>query len=188
MNVRCIKTPYRSFTLRLLFNTKSEIRIPKHSGIDEARRGLIQLLEERLDRQLQRIFRLLGIKYPPNDIDPILNSIRFGKEDQRIHAIEFLDNILNNQLKKELIPVAESVLIDTFSEEKIRKLNIKIFSEEECYSALLDRKDAKLKLTVLYLIEQTQDKRFIPILEKASNDLNLKIKNRADEILRLFQK
>ena len=172
---------------QIVVQYKKKSQHPESSKIDEARRGLIHLLEERLDRQLQRIFRLLGIKYPPTDIDPILNSIRFGEEDQRIHAIEFLDNILNNQLKKELIPVAESVLIDNFSEEKIKKLNLKIFSEEECYSALLLRKDAKLKLAVLYLIEQTQDKKFIPILAMASNDLNLKIKARANEILLLLR-
>jgi AAA family ATP:ADP antiporter len=157
------------------------------SGIDEARRGLIKLLEERLDRQLQRIFRLLGIKYPPNDIEPIFNSIRYGEEEQRIHAIEFLDNILNNQLKKELIPVTESVLIDTYSEEIIQKLHLKVYSEEECYSSLLDRKDTKLKLAVLYLIEQTRDKKFIPMVEKACNDLNTKIKDRAGEILTRLQ-
>ena len=82
----------------------------------------MQLLELRLDRQLQRIFRFLGIKYPPNDVEPILNIILTGKEEQRIHAIEFLDNILDSQLKKELIPIAESVLVEAISEEKIKKL------------------------------------------------------------------
>ena len=74
-----------------------------------------------MDRQLQRIFRFLGIKYPPNDVEPILNIILTGKEEQRIHAIEFLDNILDNQLKKELIPIAESVLVEAISEEKIKE-------------------------------------------------------------------
>jgi AAA family ATP:ADP antiporter len=172
---------------QIVIQYKKKNQNPETSEIGEARSGLIHLLEERLDRQLQRIFRLLGIKYPPNDIDPILESIRFGEAEQRIHAIEFLDNILNNQLKKELIPVAESVLIDTFSEEIINKLHLKVYSEEECYSALLNRKDVKLKMAVLYLIEQTRDKKFIPILEKAYNDVNTKIRNRAGEILQRLQ-
>ena len=167
---------------------KKNTQDPETTEVGEARRGLIHLLEQRLDRQLQRIFKFLGIKYPPNDIDPILNSILYGKEEQRIHAIEFLDNILNNQLKKELIPVAESILLDMFSEEKIKKLNLKVYSEEECFSALLDRKDTKLKLAVLYLIEQTKDKKFIPIIEKAHQDLNRKIQIRSMEILPQLQK
>ena len=150
---------------------------------NRARNGLIHLLEQRLDRQLQRIFRFLGIKYPPNDVDPILDTILNGKEEQRIHAIEFLDNILDNQLKKELIPVAESMLVATISEEKIKKLNLKVYSETECYNTLLNRKDVKLKLAVLYLIEKTNDARFIPLVEMALNDTNEKIQKRASEIL-----
>lgn len=128
----------------------------------------------------------LGVKYPPNDIDPILDSILHGKEEKRIHAIEFLDNILDNQLKKELIPVAESVMLDTFSEEKIKKLNIKVFSEIECYITLLNRKDVKLKQAVLYLIEQSKNKKFIPAVQIALNDTNDKIKQRAAEILQIL--
>jgi AAA family ATP:ADP antiporter len=168
---------------QIVIQYKKNSQNPETVEVGEARRGLIHLLEQRLDRQLQRIFKFLGIKYPPNDIDPILNSILYGKEEQRIHAIEFLDNILNNQLKKELIPVAESVLLDMFSEEKIKKLNLKVYSEEECFNELLIRKDTKLKLAVLYLIEQSRDKKFIPILEKANRDLNQKIQTRSKEIL-----
>ena len=149
----------------------------------EARNGLMQLLELRLDRQLQRIFRFLGIKYPPNDVEPILNIILNGKEEQRIHAIEFLDNILDNQLKKELIPIAESILVEAISEEKIKKLNLKMLSEAECYRTLLERKDSKLKLAVLYLIEKTNDSKYKPLVELVLNDTNENVRNKASEIL-----
>ncbi|NND26254.1 MAG: hypothetical protein HKP00_10705 [Flavobacteriaceae bacterium] len=158
-----------------------------HESKDEndARVSLIELLESRLDRQLQRIFRFLGIKYPPNDVDPILNTILHGKEEQRIHAIEFLDNILDKQLKKELIPVAESILIDLSLEDKIKKLNLKVFSEAECYHALLSRNDVKLKLTVLNLIEKTQNLGFKSIVESVLNDKNGKVRTKAEELSKL---
>lgn len=151
---------------------------------NDARKGLIQLLEQRLDRQLHRIFRFLGIKYHPNDVDPILNTIMHGKEEQRIHAIEFLDNLLNNQLKKELIPVAESIMLDINSEEKFKKLNLKVLSEIECYNALLKRKDIKLKFSVLYLIEKSDTTHFKPLLEMVLiNETNLKIRAKTAAIL-----
>lgn len=151
---------------------------------NEARNGLIHLLEQRLDRQLQRIFRFLGIKYPPNDVDPILNTIINGKEEQRIHAIEFLDNILNSQLKKELIPLAESVLLDSNSEEKIKKLNLKVLSELECYNELLKRKDVKLKFAVLYLIEKSNTANYKPLLEMVLiNETNKKIRAKTESLL-----
>ncbi|MFT5941830.1 MAG: AAA family ATP:ADP antiporter [Sediminicola sp.] len=168
---------------QIVIQYKKKDQSPETLQENEARNGLIHLLEQRLDRQLQRIFRFLGIKYPPGDIDSILNTILNGKEEQRVHAVEFLDNILDNQLKKELIPVAESTLMETISEEQIKKLNLKVYSESECYHALLLRRDVKLKQAVLYLIEKTKDSKFIPLLEMALDDKNEKIRKKAAELL-----
>lgn len=168
---------------QIVIQYKKKDILKENIEIIEARNGLMQLLEQRLDRQLQRIFRFLGIKYPPNDVEPILNIILTGKEEQRMHAIEFLDNILDNQLKKELIPIAESVLVEAISEEKIKKLNLKMLSEAECYRTLLQRKDIKLKQAVLYLIEKTNDSNYKPLAELVLNDTNEKIRNKAQEIL-----
>ncbi|MGC1204062.1 MAG: Npt1/Npt2 family nucleotide transporter [Flavobacteriaceae bacterium] len=170
---------------QIIIQFKKQSQNLENTEENSARNGLIQLLEQRLDRQLQRIFRFLGVKYPPNDVDPIFNTILNGKEEQRIHAIEFLDNILDKQLKKELIPVAESVLYETNSEENIKKFNIKILSETECYTALLKRKDIKLKLAVLYLIEKSNNPKFNPLLEMVlANDNNEKIRRRVEDILK----
>ncbi|MFC4721803.1 NTP/NDP exchange transporter [Geojedonia litorea] len=169
---------------QIVIQYKKKALNPESQEENEARKRLIQLLESRLDRQLERIFRFLGIKYPPTDVDPILPTILKGKEEQRIHAIEFLDNILDSQLKKELIPVAESILVETISEEKIKTLNLKVLSETECYTELLKRKDIKLKLTVLYLIEKSNDSKFNPILKLLlQQETNAKLIARAQSIL-----
>ena len=168
---------------QIVIQYKKKDYLNENIEVIEARNGLMQILEQRLDRQLQRIFRFLGIKYPPNDVEPILNIILNGKEEQRIHAIEFLDNILDNQLKKELIPIAESILVEAISEEKIKKLNLKMLSEAECYKTLLQRKDTKLKLAVLYLIEKTNDSKSKPLVELVLNDTNENIRKKASEIL-----
>ena len=168
---------------QIVIQYKKKASDPETKEENEARNKLIHLLELRLDRQLQRMFRFLGIRYPPNDVDPIFNTILNGKEEQRIHAIEFLDNILDNQLKKELIPVAESILFDTTSEEKIKKLNLKVYSESECYHELLSRKDVKLKQAVLFLIEKTKDKKFSSLVQMVLNDSNEKVRAKAQAIL-----
>ncbi|NJB70127.1 AAA family ATP:ADP antiporter [Saonia flava] len=150
----------------------------------KARTSLIELLENRLDRQLKRIFKFLGMKYPPEDIDSVLEVILDGKEEQRIHAIEFLDNILDIQLKRELIPIAESTLIDIASEERVKKLNIRVPSELECFTNLLQRNDNKLRLAVLNLIEKTNDKKFIPLVNLYTNDQNNTLKRQANLVLK----
>lgn len=149
----------------------------KEAGLElnqekKARTILIELLENRLDRQLKRIFKFLGMKYPPNEIDPVLKVVLDGKEEQRIHAIEFLDNILDSKLKRELIPIAESTLIDLASEEKIQKFNMKVPSELESFSKLLQRNDLKLKLAVLRLMDKTPDIKFLPLASLYKNDQN----------------
>lgn len=173
---------------QIIIRYKRNTEIPESREENDARNGLIHLLEQRLDRQLQRIFQFLGIKYPPQDVDPILNTILHGKEEQRIHAIEFLDNILDIQLKKELIPVAESILVETFSEKKLKNLNIKVLSESECYYALLKRKDVKLRLAVLYLIEKINDPKFNSLLEMVLEDTHEKLRKKAAEILQTMKR
>ena len=54
---------------------------PNLEAIRKARVKLIKQLEWRLDRNLERIFRLLGLKYPPDDILNILNSLKSKKSD-----------------------------------------------------------------------------------------------------------
>ncbi len=159
-------------------------RKEENPELTEARNGLMNVLEHRIDRQLNRIFKLVGVKYPPGDIDPIFQSIVYGEEEQRINAIEFLDNILNNTLKRQLIPVAESMPVSTLNEQKLKKLNLKIYSEVECYNLLMERKDSRLKMAVLYLIEQSKSPKFKFLVERASRDSHPKIQNRAQHILK----
>jgi AAA family ATP:ADP antiporter len=58
-----------------------------------------------------------------------------------------------------------------------------MLSEAECYRTLLERKDSKLKLAVLYLIEKTNDSKYKPLVELVLNDTNENIRNKAAEIL-----
>ncbi|MGJ5642604.1 NTP/NDP exchange transporter [Formosa sp. S-31] len=169
---------------QIIINFKEHAEHKNNEKEDAARHGLMHILEHRLDRQLHRIFKFLGIKYPPNDIDPILDIIINGEEEQRINAIEFLDNILEYHLKRELIPIAESALFhDEISEEIIKKLNLKVYSEAECYRILLQRHDLKIKHAVLYLIEQTKNKTFIPLVEMVLNDHSETVRNQAQQTL-----
>lgn len=169
---------------QIIINFKEKTEHTGNTEEDEARHGLMQILEHRLDRQLQRIFKFLGIKYPPNDIDPILDIIIHGEQEQRVNAIEFLDNILDYHLKRELIPIAESALFNNkISDEIIKKLNLKVYSEYECYRILLQRHDIKIKHAVLYLIEKTKNKTFIPLVQMILNDHSETIRKQGQQTL-----
>lgn len=159
----------------------------KNDKIKEARQRLIILLETRLDGFLERIFRLLGLKYPPDDIFSIYNSIQSKNPDIRMNAVEFLDNMLEANLKKILIPIVETALLDTISEIAIKNLNLKIPEEFQCLRLLLEGKDFRIKLAVLYLITLQRDQKFIPLVEPLTSHRNQKLRNQAISTLSVLQ-
>ena len=142
----------------------------------EARKSLIDLLERRLDGNLERIFRLLGLRYPPDDMISIYKGIKSNKPDIRASSIEFLDNLLEVNLKRVIIPIVETAILDTISEEAVVNLKIKVPDEYECIEMLLQGKDLKIKLAVLYLISQLKEQKYKPIIERYINSDDIKVK------------
>jgi len=138
-------------TLSILYAQRRSRRPPPDQAPEMepiARQELIDLLEVRLDSNLERIFRLLELKYPPEDVIFIFESLHSTQPDLRANALEYLDNLLDSSLKKVLIPIVETALLDTISEEVARQLNLKIPDEQECYRLLLQRGDEELRRAV----------------------------------------
>ncbi len=150
----------------------------------EARMGLIRLIEQRLDRNLERIFRLLGLNYPSEDIFAIYESLRSEKDDLRLNALEFLDNLLEPNLKKVIIPLIETAMLETITEEAVKNLNLKIPTEYDCFKMLLRGKDMRIKLAVLYLIGQLGDKKFLPLVEESLESGQEKVRVFANGVLK----
>ncbi len=137
--------------------------------ISDAVKSLIKLLERRLDENLEHIFKFLGLKYPPEEIETIYREIKSDKTEMRANAIEFLDNMLDANLKKIIIPLIETSLSETITLEVLKELKIKIMSQWECFSMLLDGKDIKVKMAVLYLLTVLKDRKYLPLANKFIN-------------------
>lgn len=145
-------------------NTKhSEDKVAEMAAI---RQLLIRLLEQKLDRNLERIFRLLGLKYSAKDVLSIYESIQSQQEDLRINAIEFLDNLLEPGLKKILIPIAETTLLETITEEAVRNLEVEIPSEYDCFKILLEGQNPEIKVVVGRLIRALGEIRYLELLRR----------------------
>jgi len=130
-----------------------------------ARKNLIKLLEKRLDDNLERLFLLLGLKYSPEDMITIYRSIRVRKAEVRVNALEFLDNLLGINLKKIIIPIIETTLLENLTQRAIEQLKLRIPSEHECLESLLLLGVPKITTTVVALLK-VSDERFQPLLEK----------------------
>ena len=153
----------------------------------DARESLMELLENRLDAGLERIFKLLELKYSQADVQVAYQGILSDEQEKRTHAIEFLDNLLNPTLRMALIPIIESTVLDTSSEEVIETISKNKLTEFTCFQIILKHKDLKLKLAVLYLIEQQRDPKYMPLLDDQLLSKNLKIQTFAQKAKEALQ-
>ena len=147
----------------------------------DARTSLLELLEHRLEAGLERIFKLLGLRYQQKDVAIAYEGLLSHKQEAQHNAIEFLDNLLTGELKRKLLPIIEDSALDISSEEELQKIKHKIPSELECFKLLLQGNDLKVKLAVLFLIAQQKEPRYLIIVEKYINDIDPKVKSFALE-------
>jgi AAA family ATP:ADP antiporter len=67
---------------------------------------LIKAIRERLEQKIERIFQLLALTYPPQDIHAAYYTA-CAKPASRPSAVEFLDNLIDGNVKPLVIPVIE---------------------------------------------------------------------------------
>lgn len=127
----------------------------------KARKLLTVALEERLDNNLERIFRLLGLKYPPKDMYDAYLGIKSNNSNLRANSVEFLDNILEMSLKRIIIPMVEASEKGTLSNELQKLFGLKASSQRECFNLILRGDDNWLKTCALYLIAELDYDEFL---------------------------
>lgn len=156
---------------------RKKMRPSIQAGEMEARESLMLLLERRLEGGLERIFKLLELRYNPRDVRSVYQGILSEEQERRTNAIEFLDLLLNVDLKSTLIPIVEATILDTSSEEVIAHIANNSYTEFDCFKNILEGKDLRLKLAVLYLMVQQQDAKYRPLLEPLLNHQEPKLKH-----------
>jgi AAA family ATP:ADP antiporter len=135
-------------------------------ALQAARKGLLNLLEQRQEGNLDRLFRLLGLRYQPADIIPIFRGLHAAGHQEKISALEFLDILLENNLKRLVIPVVEQgIRLGEVSERSTlmsaEELRIAQFHN---FKRILRGRDVRLKLSVIYFIGYTEDEQYMPLL------------------------
>lgn len=68
---------------------------------------LARTLEERLRQTIERLFRLLGLRYPAKQIHAAYLALSHRRSDEFAAALDFLDNILEHDLKSVLVPMMD---------------------------------------------------------------------------------
>ncbi|MFQ5628340.1 MAG: HEAT repeat domain-containing protein, partial [bacterium] len=152
--------------------TKDEQEVDSISteNIFRAKQLLMRALEERLEENLERIFRLLGLKYKPDDMLNAYRGVMSEKSELRANAIEFLDNVLDSNLKKFIIPLVESNSPFSLIEQPLLLMHGDNLKSQDCLEAILNGDDSWLRVCALYLIAEQNNENCIGEIGKFMND------------------
>ena len=133
------------------------------------REALISLIKQRMKATFNRLFRLLGLRYPPADIIPVHLALNDELVSIQISGIEFLDNLLELSLKRIIIPLLDrrqrqlqgnDELVDgEVDTHELRKQEFKFIRR------VLRGRDDRLKIASLRLISVLENAEYIPILD-----------------------
>jgi len=123
-------------------------------------------LDERVRRSLERCFRLLGIIYPLKPIELIFSNLNSSTASTRSNAVEVLDNLLDKDIKRALLP-----LIDDMPRQRVLERGQELYALErkkpEAWVAeFLDANESWLVSVALYVVAELGLKEHAPRIEE----------------------
>jgi AAA family ATP:ADP antiporter len=127
---------------------------------------LVSTIEERLKCTLDRLFRLLGLKYPPQQIYSAYLAVRRGQGEDSAAALEFLDNVLERDVKRVIVPMLDD---PSMLAQRGRDLfGIQFRDPEDAVRALLASRDEWLVACAIATAAQLGMTNLIPDIHSAS--------------------
>lgn len=155
------------------------------SELDAAREGFLVLLGHRQEGNMDRLFRLLGLRYPPADIIPAYRGIRSSNHDEKVSALEFLDIMLESNLKQLLIPVMEYGIRVSGDQARPEADTVEALKDRQFkgLKKILGERDLRVKLSAIYLIGQLDDERYEPLLARCLGARDKRVRDMAEKAL-----
>lgn len=150
---------------------------------------LIISLKEKMDQTKERLFRLAGLLHDQQDMYGSYLALRSSSEDAQAASVEFIDNVLESEDRKYILPI-----IDTPDEEEKMEKGRDLFDIDiEGYEAgmleLLEGEDIWLKACALFSISATCPDSLQEQLQLANeNDSPPLVKETAEYVLKRNKK
>ncbi len=160
-------------------DTRKGVQDDVNEELHNARQLLLKALEEKLDTIIEKIFRILGLKYPPDDLYNAYIGIFSGRPILKANAIEFLDNILPLKLKVSLIPILETYSKQKTLNQYSSNLKVEKLTEQEVLNRLVQENDSWLTACALFLIAKKKSFEQINILENLTYDPDSRVSESA---------
>ena len=93
---------------RAYFLLRAALESLRDAGPRTATRLLARSVEERCEQTLERVFRLMGLKYPSREIRQAWLAVKGGRREQASAALEFLETVLEPQVRRVLLPMLDA--------------------------------------------------------------------------------
>lgn len=148
-----------------------------------ARENLMELLREQLEQSLDCIFKLFSLKYDQADIDTAYFGLKSEKQDIRINAIEFLDNLLKSKLKSTILPLIEYHILESDG-HSVSSFEPRVVPEKEILTMLLRNRGPRMKLAVLNVIKFSVDESYLDVVKPLIKHPNLVVQRFAIRTLK----
>ena len=146
------------------------------------RQGIISVLEEQLEMSLKSTFKLLSLMYNEADIKVSYSGLVSDAKEARINALEFLDNLLQSQIKTQVLPLVEYYIVDK-SNASNSEINLIIYAEKAYITMLLKKRGKRIKLELLQLINILNDASYISLVKLIAKHKSTEVKDLANNIL-----
>ena len=113
-------------------------------------------LTEKHDRALNRVFVLLGLLYPNEDINAVRTALRHSDARLRSGAMEYLDNLMGGEVRRRVMMLIE----DMPAAERVRRGNsifkTRVRDVEDTVAQLVHDDDQIIAAAAIQLVEQRQ--------------------------------
>ncbi len=140
---------YRSFQILAAFDPQAS----RSSESLESESLLTRALRERMEHELERIFRLLALIYPPRDLYNAFIGLHSGHPQLRANALEVLEHLLRPDLYRRLANVLDPEIA---LKEKLdfaeRLCGITVDSKADAVRILLHSADCWLCACAIYAV------------------------------------
>ena len=146
---------------------------------DPARKLLKRALAEKQDANLERIFRVLGLTYPPDDIYSAYLGVVSSHRALRASAVEFLDNLLSADLKRIIMPIIDEVSPENLIRQGGDLFGVRMASEREALLYLMQCDDIWLRSCAMYVAREETDAEIREVLIRALDDPDILIRETA---------
>ena len=126
---------------------------------------LVRTLEERCKGTLERLFRLMGLRYPQEEIHAAFRALDGSRGEESAAALEYLENLLDRPLRRMIMLVLDSS--GDVTEHGREMFGIPVRDAESAIRELIRSRDPWLAACAMATAAEQKLRRLAPDIEQA---------------------